>query len=134
MGKCTHPSWYTIIVEITMPCAKVVLTELDQFIRHRRDSWAYVSGIYPELSVKRKILQHEYGEIIKDQYSEHGHIDLIVHQGRAVDLTAEDLLNADPIPTTRATLNAWAWITREKSWIEGLVSMTVTEGPTTIVF
>ena len=48
-------------------------------------------------------------------------------QGGAVGLTAEDLLNADPIPTTRATLYAWAWITREKSWIEGLASLTVTE-------
>ena len=48
-------------------------------------------------------------------------------QGGAVGLTAEDLLSANPIPTTRATLYAWAWITREKSWIEGLASLTVTE-------
>lgn len=114
-------------VKMTKPRAQVMLTELAQFIRHRRDCWAYVSGNCPELVVKQKILQHEYGEVIKDQYSEHGHLDLIVCQDRAVGLTAEDLLNADPIPTTRVTLYAWAWITREKSWIEGLASLTVTE-------
>ena len=30
--------------------------------------------------VKRKILEHEYGEVIKDEYTEHGHLDLIVRQ------------------------------------------------------
>lgn len=114
-------------VKMTRPRAQVMLTELAHFVRHRRDCWAYVSGNCPELAVKQKILEHEYGEVIKDQYSENGHLDLIFRQGRAIDLTAEDILKADPIPTTRATLYAWAWMTREKSWIEGLAALTVTE-------
>lgn len=114
-------------VKMTKPRAQVMLTELAHFVRHRRDCWAYVSGNCPELAVKQKILEHEYGEVIKDQYSENGHLDLIFRQGRAIDLTAEDILKADPILTTRATLYAWAWVTREKSWIEGLAALTVTE-------
>ncbi len=114
-------------VKMTKPRAQVMLTELAHFVRHRRDCWAYVSGNCPEWAVKQKILEHEFGEVIKDQYSEHGHIDLIIRQGKAIGLTAEDILNVEPITTTRATLYAWAWMTREKSWIEGLAAMTVTE-------
>jgi pyrroloquinoline quinone (PQQ) biosynthesis protein C len=31
------------------------------------------------------------------------------------------------LPATMATLYAWAWMTREKSWVEGLTSLTITE-------
>jgi pyrroloquinoline quinone (PQQ) biosynthesis protein C len=79
------------------------------------------------MSVKQKILQHEYGEVIKDQYTEHGHLDLIVRQGKALGLTADQALNVEPLPSTMATLYAWGWMTREKSWLEGLVSLSVTE-------
>ena len=60
-------------VKMTKPRAQVILTELAHFVRHRRDCWAYVSGNCPEWAVKQKILEHEFGEVIKDQYSEHGH-------------------------------------------------------------
>ena len=36
-------------------------------------------------------------------------------------------MNVAPLPSTMATLYAWAWMTREKSWLEGLVSLSVTE-------
>ena len=100
--------------------AQVIVRELAHFIRHRRDCWAHVSGNCPVWSVKQKILQHEYGEVIKDEFSEHGHITLILNQGKTVGLQPEDILNADPLPTTRAVLYAWGWITREKPWLEGL--------------
>ncbi len=114
-------------VKMNKPRAEVMLTELAHFIRHRRDCWAYVSGNCPELSVKQKILHHEYAEIIKDQYSEHGHLELIIRQGKAIGLSSEDILNAEPIPTTRMALYAWAWMTREKNWIAGISALTVTE-------
>ena len=86
-----------------------------------------MSGNCPVWSVKQKILQHEYGEVIKDEFSEHGHITLILNQGKTVGLEPEDILSADPLPTTRAVLYAWGWITREKPWLEGLAALTVTE-------
>jgi pyrroloquinoline quinone (PQQ) biosynthesis protein C len=79
------------------------------------------------MSIKQKILQHEYGEVIKDSYTEHGHLELIVRQGKALGLTPGEVLNVKPLPSTMATLYAWAWMTREKSWLEGLVSLSVTE-------
>jgi hypothetical protein len=52
---------------------------------------------------------------------------LIVRQGKALGLTPEEVLNVAPLPSTMATLYAWGWMTREKSWLEGLVSLSVTE-------
>ena len=114
-------------VKMTRPRAQVMLLQLGLYISHRRDCWANVSSNCPEMAVKHKIIEHEIGEVIKDKYSEHGHLDLIVRQGRTLELSAEDILNAKPIPTTQATLYAWAWVTRAKSWIEGLAALTVTE-------
>ncbi len=48
------------------------------------------------MSVKQKILQHEYGEVIKDNYTEHGHMELIVRQGKALGLTPEEVMNVEP--------------------------------------
>jgi pyrroloquinoline quinone (PQQ) biosynthesis protein C len=114
-------------VKITKPGAQILITQLGLFIRHRRDCWAYVSGNCPQMSVKQKILQHEYGEVIKDDYSEHGHMELIIRQGKALGLTPAQVMEVEPLPTTQATLYAWAWMTREKSWVEGLAALTITE-------
>lgn len=121
--ECTH----YFSVRTTKPRAQLLLKELSLFTRHRRDCWAYVSGNCPEFPVKKKILEHEYGEVIRDQHSDHGHLHLIIRQGHAIGLTAEGILNAEPIATTRATLYAWGWMTKVKSWVEGLAALTVTE-------
>ena len=114
-------------VKITKPGARVLITQLGLFIHHRRDCWSHVSGNCPHMPVKQKILQHEYGEVIKDNYTEHGHMELIVRQGKALGLTPEEVMNVTPLPSTMATLYAWAWMTREKSWVEGLAALTITE-------
>jgi pyrroloquinoline quinone (PQQ) biosynthesis protein C len=114
-------------VPITRPRAQLMLQQLSLYVRHRRDCWAYVSGNCPVLAVKQKILAHEYEEMIRDAHSEHGHLDLIIRQGKAIGLSAKDILEAKPIPSTTATLYAWGWITKNKSWLEGLAAMSMTE-------
>ena len=114
-------------VKITKPGAQVLITQLGLFIHHRRDCWAHVSANCPHMSVKQKILQHEYGEVVKDEYTEHGHMELIIRQGKALGLSPEQVLNVEPLATTQATLYAWGWMTREKSWVEGLAALTITE-------
>lgn len=52
---------------------------------------------------------------------------MIVRQGKALGLSVKETLEVEPLPTTMATLYAWGWMTREKSWLEGLVSLSVTE-------
>jgi pyrroloquinoline quinone (PQQ) biosynthesis protein C len=114
-------------VKVNKPRAQLMITQLGLFIRHRRDCWAHVSANCPVMTVKQKILQHEFGEVIKDEYSDYGHLHLIVQQAKRVGMTAEEVLSTKPIATTLATLYAWAWLTRAKSWIEGLSALTVTE-------
>jgi pyrroloquinoline quinone (PQQ) biosynthesis protein C len=107
--------------------AQLMISQLGLFIRHRRDCWSHVSGNCPVMAIKQRILEHEYGEVIKDQYSEYGHLQLIVSQAQKLGMPPEECLNVKPIPTTTATLYAWGWLTRAKSWIEGLSALTVTE-------
>jgi pyrroloquinoline quinone (PQQ) biosynthesis protein C len=114
-------------VKMTKPRAAVMVTQQSLFVRHRRDCWAYVSGNCPVLAIKQRILEHEYDEIIRDQFSEYGHLALIIKQGESVGLRPEEIIHAEPLPATRATLYAWGWITKEKSWLEGLAAMTITE-------
>jgi pyrroloquinoline quinone (PQQ) biosynthesis protein C len=114
-------------VKFTPERAKISLLQLGVFIKHRRDCWAFVSGNCPEMSVKQKILAHEYDEIVKDKYSDFGHLELIVRQARTLGLTPDQALNVEPLPSTRATLYAWGWITREHHWLEGLAALMATE-------
>lgn len=114
-------------VRMTKARAAIMVTQQSLYVRHRRDCWAHVSANCPVLAVKQRILEHEYDEIIRDEFSQYGHLELIIKQGRSVDLKPENILSAVPLPLTRATLYAWGWITREKSWVEGLAAMTVTE-------
>jgi pyrroloquinoline quinone (PQQ) biosynthesis protein C len=114
-------------IPITQPRAQLILQQLSLYVRHRRDCWAYVSGNCPVLAVKQKILGHEYEEVIRDQHSEHGHLDLIIRQGKAIGLEPGDILDARPIASTTATLYAWGWMCKKKHWLEGLAAMSMTE-------
>jgi pyrroloquinoline quinone (PQQ) biosynthesis protein C len=114
-------------VKMTQARAAVMVMQQSLFVRHRRECWSNVSANCPVMAVKQRILEHEYEEIIRDDYSDYGHLYLIIRQGKSVGLEAEEILNAEPLPTTRAVLYAWSWMTREKSWVEGLAAMTITE-------
>src|ERR1043165_2280938 len=93
-------------IPITRPRAPIILKQLSLSVRHRRGCWAYVSGNCPILSVKQKILGHEYEEVIRDQHSEHGHLDLLIRQGKAIGLTAGGIIQTKPIASTMAVLYA----------------------------
>lgn len=114
-------------VRMTKPRAAIMVTQQSLFVRHRRDCWANVSSNCPVMAVKQRILEHEYEEIIKDEFSEYGHLHLIVRQGRSVGLNADEIMNAKPLPSTMAALYAWGWMTRVKTWTESLAAMTITE-------
>lgn len=114
-------------VKMNKARAAVMVTQQSLFVRHRRDCWSHVSGNCPVLAIKQRILEHEYEEIIRDQYSEYGHLALIIKQGQSVGLAPEEIIGAKPLPSTLATLYAWGWITREKSWVEALAALTITE-------
>jgi pyrroloquinoline quinone (PQQ) biosynthesis protein C len=114
-------------VRMTKPRAAIMVTQQSHFVRHRRDCWANVSSNCPVMAVKQKILEHEYEEIIKDDFSDYGHLHLIIRQGQSVGLTADEIMHSKPLSTTMAALYAWGWMTRVKPWTESLAAMTITE-------
>jgi pyrroloquinoline quinone (PQQ) biosynthesis protein C len=79
------------------------------------------------LEITRTILEHETEEVIADDYSDSGHFALVLKQGERLGMQRDEIIDAKPIPTTMTALYAWGWITRAKSWVEGLAAMTITE-------
>ena len=118
---------YYFSVKMNKQRAQLMITQLGLYIRHRRDCWSLVSANCPVMVVKQAILRHEFGEVIKDQYSEFGHLHLIIRQAEKLGLTAREVVDTKPLLSTTATLYAWAWLTHAKSWVEGLSALTVTE-------
>jgi pyrroloquinoline quinone (PQQ) biosynthesis protein C len=114
-------------IKLTRPRAQLITSQSGIFTRHRRDCWSNVSANCPILPVKRKILEHEYEEVIKDEDSDGGHFALVLKQGEKLGLTRDEVINAKPLRTSMAAFYSWGWITREKGWVEGLAAMTITE-------
>ena len=118
---------YYFSIKMNKPRAAVMVKQQSLFVRHRRDCWAHVSANCPVLGVKQRILEHEYEEIIRDDFSDYGHLHLIIRQGKSVDVEPEEIINAEPLPETRAALYAWSWMTSEMPWTDALAGMTITE-------
>ena len=114
-------------IKLSRQRAGIYLSQLALFIRNRRDCWANVSANCPELSVKQKILAHEYEEIIEDEFSRYGHLDLVVRQAKSIDMFPDQILRANPLPITACVLYAYGWISRTKPWQEALAALMITE-------
>ena len=84
-------------VKMNKPRAQLMITQLGLYIRHRRDCWALVSANCPVMAIKQAILQHEYGEVIKDQFSDYGHLHLIIRQAAKLGLTPQEVIDTKPI-------------------------------------
>jgi pyrroloquinoline quinone (PQQ) biosynthesis protein C len=114
-------------VQLTPPRARLLIQQRGISIRNRRDCWAALFSHCPELSVRQKIMEHEYEEMVEDEYSKHGHLDLVVQQAASVGLSADEVLNAEPLPITRAVNYAYLWYIRNHTWQEGLAGMIANE-------
>jgi pyrroloquinoline quinone (PQQ) biosynthesis protein C len=114
-------------VKMTANRACVALLQLSLFVQCRRDCWANLIANCDALQIRQRLMEHEYEELVKDEYSSKGHYDLIVRQGKLIGLTADDFANAQPLRTSLATFYGWKWIAREGSWKDGLIAMMATE-------
>ena len=114
-------------VKLTQKRAQIYLLQLSLYVRKRRDFWPQVAANCPEFDVKQRIMSHEYEELIEDEHSKHGHLDLIFRQGKEVGLSVEDILNAEPLPTTTSAVYAWWWLARTRSWQESVAASTIAE-------
>ena len=115
-------------VKVNPESAKLYMLQLSLYVRNRRNYWFEIGANTPEMEVKKRILEHEYEEVIRDDYSETGHLDLLIRQGKELGLSPEEILAAEPLPMTRAAIFGWWWIARYRPWQEALAASTSSEG------
>jgi pyrroloquinoline quinone (PQQ) biosynthesis protein C len=112
---------------VTIERGQLYLSQLGIYVRQRRHYWPQVAANCPVHLVKQRIMSHEYEELVEDDYSDRGHLDLIFRQGKEVGLSEQEVLDAEPLPTTRAAIYSWWWIARNKPWQEALAASTIAE-------
>ncbi len=114
-------------IPVSVDRARVYLLQLSIYVRQRRNFWPQVAANCPEFDVKQKILAHEYEELVEDEHSKAGHLDLIFRQGKEVGLSVEDILRAEALPTTKAAVYGWFWIARHRPWQEAIAASSIAE-------
>lgn len=114
-------------IKMTVNRARVALLQLSLFVRCRRDCWAYLIANCDAVQIRQRLMEHEYEELVQDEYSSKGHYDLLVRQGALIGLTPDDFAKVQPLRTSMATFYGWKWIAREASWRDGLIAMMATE-------
>jgi pyrroloquinoline quinone (PQQ) biosynthesis protein C len=114
-------------VKMTTARARLALLQLSLFVSCRRDCWANLIANCDAPPVRRRLMEHEYDELVQDEHSSKGHYDLLVRQGMLIDLTAEEFAKVQPLRTSMATFYGWKWIAREGAWQNGLIAMMATE-------
>jgi len=114
-------------VKMTVERARIYLLQLGIYVRQRRNFWPQVAANCPDFDVKQRIMSHEYEELIEDEHSKAGHLDLIFRQGKELGLSAEQILSAEALPTTKAAVYGWFWIARNRPWQEALAASTIAE-------
>lgn len=114
-------------VKMTKPRARIALLQLSLFVSCRRDCWANLIANCDAPAVREKLMEHEYDELVEDEFSSKGHYDLLVRQGTLIGLSPKDFAGVQPLRTSMATFYGWKWITRSGPWQDGLVAMMATE-------
>jgi pyrroloquinoline quinone (PQQ) biosynthesis protein C len=114
-------------VKMTASRARIALLQLSLFVSCRRDCWANLIANCDAPEIRRRLMEHEYDELVEDEYSSKGHYDLLVRQGVLIGLTADDFAKVQPLRTSMATFYGWKWIARERVWQDGLIAMMATE-------
>jgi len=114
-------------VKMTPARARIALLQLSLFVSCRRDCWANLIANCDAAPVRQSLMEHEYEEVVQDEFSSKGHYDLLIRQGVLIGLSAEDFANVKPLRTSMATFYGWKWIAREGAWQDGLIAMMATE-------
>ena len=114
-------------VKMTSARARVALLQLSLFVQCRRDCWANLIANCDALPIRQRLMEHEYDELIEDEFSSKGHFDLLIRQGVMIGLSGNNFATARPLTTSLATFYGWKWIAREGAWQDGLIAMMATE-------
>jgi len=99
------------------------------FTRHSRQAWAYVVGNCPEVEVRRFIVRENLYE--EEGIEELSHYLKLVRMANALDISDEEMHNAEPLPSTRAALLIWETLTKDRHWLIGATAKGALEYRTT---
>lgn len=114
-------------VKMTPARARIALLQLSLFVSCRRDCWANLIANCDAATMRQRLMEHEYDEVVEDEFSSKGHYDLLIRQGALIGLSADDFAKVQPLRTSMATFYGWKWIAREGAWQDGLIAMMATE-------
>jgi len=114
-------------VKMTPARARIALLQLSLFVSCRRDCWANLIANCDAATMRQRLMEHEYDEVVEDEFSSKGHYDLLIRQGALIGLSADDFARVQPLRTSMATFYGWKWIAREGAWQDGLIAMMATE-------
>ena len=95
------------------------------FTRHSRQMWANVVGMCPEAEVRRYIVRENLYE--EEGIEEKSHFLKLVTCGEAVGLTKDEIVHAEALPTTRASLLIWETLTKNRHWLIGAAAKSALE-------
>src|SRR5437870_4218904 len=87
-------------IKMTVNRARVSLLQLSLFVQCRRDCWANLIANCDALPIRQRLMEHEYDELVEDEYSSKGHYDLLVRQGTLIGLTTDDFATVQPLRTS----------------------------------
>jgi hypothetical protein len=65
-------------IRMTPARARIALLQLSLFIQCRRDCWANLIANCDALPIRQRLMEHEYDELVEDEYSSKGHYDLLL--------------------------------------------------------
>jgi hypothetical protein len=70
-------------IRMTPARARIALLQLSLFIQCRRDCWANLIANCDALPIRQRLMEHEYDELVEDEYSSKGHYGLAAEAGCA---------------------------------------------------
>ena len=133
LGECVRDFFRTpemehfYSIKLTPERARIYLLQLGLYARQRRNNGPRWRLIVRSSTLSNEFCHTEYEELVEDEHSKTGHMDLIVRQGKEVGLSVDDVLNAEPLPTTKAAMYAWFWIARTRPWQEAIAASSIAE-------
>jgi pyrroloquinoline quinone (PQQ) biosynthesis protein C len=87
------------------------------FTRHSRRAWAYVVAQCSEVEVRRFVVRENLYE--EEGTDEGSHYLKLVRMANALGLSADEMHDAKPLPSTRAALLMWETLTKDRPWLIG---------------
>ena len=103
----------------------MLIEQWSSFTRHSRQCWAHVVGNCPIIEVRKFIVTENLYE--EEAQEGHSHFEILVRMGMAVGLTRDEIVNAQPLPSTVVAMHAWETLPKNRTWYEGLAAKSVLE-------